>query len=117
MFIVFKSILKKIIILLIVINYSHVSAATIEIKDSTDLVENYALYGVATTCVESPLLSTSQKLEMNQIERHYYKVLKSLGAVTITRNIHDSAAEEVFGIHYFKNYKISYDRCSEILKK
>ena len=125
MFIKFKNILKQIIILVIIINYSHVSAATIEIKDSTELVENYALYGAANICRSSDKLLVSQKLEMKQIEEHYKKILISLlskkfpDMSTVSKypdmSMAWSASKEKFGLEV--SMTISYKNCSILLKK
>ena len=114
MFKIFIDILKKIIILILLINYSHVSAATIEIKNSPEVMENYALMGVAYFCGTSIHLSAMQKVEMKQIKYHYFEVLQSLNAyVTGGNGIGKQAANEKFGIMEDP----TYEQCSKILKK
>ena len=111
----FQSILKKIITLVLVSICSQVSAATIEIKDSTDLVQNYAFLGAAYLCGDSKKLSTIERLEMQQIEDHYKKIVKSqIGKIIIDWRVARGAADEVFGLN---RNTISYSACSKILKK
>ena len=113
MFMIFISILKKIIILILVINYSFVSAATIEIKDSTEVVQNYAFMGVAYICSGSNKLSTIERMEMDQIKKHYIKILRSQD-VDSDFSVARGAADEVFGLNI---NTVSYSACSKILKK
>jgi len=87
-------------------------AATIEIKDGNDLVEKYALLGVAYRCEASKQLSTKERLEMSQIIQHYKNEIRKDG-VRADFGIALGAASEKFGItsHPY------YTQCATALKK
>tara|TARA_A100001015_G_scaffold208017_1_gene232721 strand:- start:244 stop:594 length:351 start_codon:yes stop_codon:yes gene_type:complete len=110
-----KSLIKKIIIYALFANYSYASAATIELKSSTDLLENYALFGVARLCTRSKSLSTMERLEMRKIQKHYDKVVENISGDLPLFTIAVSAAGEVYGITYSST--LDYSICSRLLKK
>jgi len=105
--------LKPLLALIIMsTSFGYASAATIEIKDGKDLIEQYSLVGVAYVCAESEELSTLQRLEMSQILDHYVKKMRQDG-VSVDYSIARGAAEEKFGITYGN---VNYQKCEKALK-
>jgi len=110
-----QSILKKLIIAILVTNYSYVSATTVGLKESNDPMENYSFLGAAYLCAKSSNLSATERVEMTQI-RMYYRdiVLSQLNLSVVDYSIARSAAYEKFdGLGTFD---INYNTCSKVLK-